>query len=259
MKKLKIDIHSVSPLLTELLFFLAYYVTLTILHTKLYWGIITTFYILLLFFILIHVTKSRKLQKIRKRLILHISINLFLLISLLIFLILSLAEPLVTIYISGIGINLLIEIEFIIYLGISGLFAPPLRNTLSISLTILSVILSIAISTVTKDNWIIIGLIGAFLNHVLDPDKLLSIQNRKDEEIKDIIKKNNLHTKFWILKGIGLSFILSWAASIFVFQNVVIMNKSVPQVAIIIGGIYTCILLVTILHYIFGRIIIESK
>ncbi|KXT61899.1 hypothetical protein [Lactococcus sp. DD01] len=257
MKQLKKEIKRILPVFVELLIFLAYVSTLSLFHTQLLWGIITAVSILLLIIVLIYVIKSNRAEDIKKRLITHAILNLIFLISLLITLIFFSNSAFYNTYFFGIALNLGIEVEFIFYLGISELFSSWLSTVLSFASIIVLVITSFIIGTVTKDNWIIIGLFGAFLNHILSPYNLLAAQNKDDKEIKAIITEYKLNNKFWILKGIGLSIILSWAGSIFMFNGLSYHDKPIPQVLVIFIGIYICMILAFIIHFIFSKIIIE--
>lgn len=257
MKQLKKEIKRVSPVLVELLIFLAYISVLSLFHTHLLWGTITAVSILVLIIVLIYVIKSNVLKDIKKRLIAHAILNLIFLVALLITILFSYKDAFYITYFLGIALNLGIEVEFIFYLGISELFSPRLSTVLSFASMIVLVITSLSIEAVTKDNWIIIGLIGAFLNHVLSPDNLLAIQNKDNKEIQDIITEYKLNNKFWILKGIGLSIILSWAGSIFMFNGLSYHGKPIPQVLVIFSGIYICMILAFIIYFIFSKIIIE--
>lgn len=259
MKQLKSDIQKGTPLFVELIIFFTYLFTLQISYTKLYWGLITTVFIFLLVIILMYIRKTKRLKKIRDRLIIHVVLNLLFLILLLASLILSLKELADIVYFFGIALNILIEVDFIFYLGMSEKFSNFLSSTLSLSFTFLLVITSFSIGFVSQDNWVIIGLIGAFLNHILNPNNLLAAQNRSEEEIQIIMKEYNLDNKFWILKGIGLSIILSWAASIFVFNDLSYNGEPIPQIAIIISCVYICIILAFIIHFIFSKVIIEIE
>ena len=150
MKQLKKRIKRVSPVLVELLIFLAYISALSLFHTHLLWGIITAVSILLLVIVLIYVIKSNLLKDIKKRLIAHAILNFIFLITLLITIIFSCKDAFYITYFLGIALNFGIEVEFIFYLGISESFSPRLSNVFSFTSIIVLVITSLSIGVILR-------------------------------------------------------------------------------------------------------------
>jgi hypothetical protein len=246
-KESKNQLSIFKPLVIEMIIFMTYILLLGVFFRLIWWQLITFFYVVILGTMLVKIVKKSPKQYIRFKL--HIILNIILLTIFFISMICFSRDKQFDVYTIVLILNSIIQIEYGVYSVLSAgqnrehsklLASHP--NISSSSLTALLFIVASLIVLITKDNWLIIGLLGAFINHILNAERLLSFKYKNESEIVGVIKKYRLEQKFWIIKGIGFAFILSWGASIFLF-------KQINQGIVIVGGMYLCLAISFLIYF----------
>ncbi|WP_282800376.1 hypothetical protein [Lactococcus lactis] len=237
-KEFKNQLLVFIPIIIEVGIFFAYIVSLHFFQILIYWKLIT-----ILFFVILCVI-AKKLNKTSLRFKVHIFLNLIFLASFFISMQFFPNDKQTLIYDIGLLLNFFFQFECIIYIvlesSISKLETAQIRlsqKQASIISSITSILLfgiALLITGIKKDNWIIVGLFAAFMNHIFNEKGLLSLKYKSNSEIDEAIEKYGLKKFFWIVKSIGLAFILSWGVSLFSFKNL-------NQMLVIVVGMYLCL------------------
>lgn len=246
----------IKPLIIEMIIFMTYILLLGLGHILIWWQFITFNYILILGVILVKIIKRFPKKYVRFKL--HIILNLILLPIFLLSMLCFSRNKQIDVYTIVLFLNCIMQTECAVYYVFS---ARRSRNSIKLlathpnisssTLTALLFIVATLIVFITKDNWLIIGLLGAFINHILNAERILSFKYKSDSEIDEVIKKYRLEQKLWIIKGIGLAFILSWGISIFLF-------KQFNQGLVIMLGLYVCLFVAAVICILFNKILNEE-
>lgn len=224
MSNVKSLLLTILPLMAEIIISSIYVWSLVIFNVGLYGKTIMIGSASILLLLLLRYKKSKRFNNMRGRIVLQATLNIFLFSLLGYSLFNSSSSSSIYIIIWTIAINGLLEMDFIFYLFLCRHFSPSISNKLSVSAFIALGIFSSFLNLITKDNWVFVGIVGAYLNHILDPKSLLRLQKKSEEDIKDIIVSNKLNNIFWLIKGAGLSLMTSWAFTIFILGEVVKIN-----------------------------------
>lgn len=242
----------------EIIIFFICLLSLIKFHYNVYWKIILMIFFVMLLLLLMKYKMSQRFTNMKLRIIIQTSVNLVLLSLFGFFLFTESNNNLFYTLIYTTAINGILEIDFLLYFLLGKYFSSKLSSTLSIFSLIGLIMFSSFLNLITKDNWGVVGIVGAFLNYILNPESLLKLQNKSEEEIKNIIYNNNLDNIFWLIKGCGLSLMTSWAFTIFVLNgSLKILGTELDSISLI--SLFTYLgLIVILIFYILFRMIINS-